>query len=124
MSSSDVSWPAKLANLLFTAELQRRLDAAGSKVRALAAHPGLVRSEIYAQSGPATRLMVRLAGQSPERGAVADLPGDSFTGPSRLAHMRGAPELINRSTAARDEQLAARLWALSERLTGTRFPLA
>jgi NAD(P)-dependent dehydrogenase (short-subunit alcohol dehydrogenase family) len=122
---------SKLANLLFTAELQRRLDAAGSKVRAPAAHPGLVRSEIYAQSGPATRLMVRLAGQSPERGAlpvlyaaVADLPGDSFTGPSRLAHMRGAPELINRSTAARDEQLAARLWALSERLTGTRFPLA
>jgi hypothetical protein len=107
------------------------VDAVGSKVRALAAHPGLVRSEIYAQSGPATRLMVRLAGQSPERGAlpvlyaaVADLPGDSFTGPSRLAHMRGAPELINRSTAARDEQLAARLWALSERLTGTRFPLA
>jgi NAD(P)-dependent dehydrogenase (short-subunit alcohol dehydrogenase family) len=122
---------SKLANLLFTAELQRRLDAAGSKVRALAAHPGLVRSAIYTESGAMIKLMVRLLGQSPEQGAlpvlyaaVADLPGDSFTGPSRFAHMRGAPELINRSAPARDEQLAARLWSLSEELTGTRFPLA
>ncbi|MGK5683692.1 oxidoreductase [Actinoplanes sp. URMC 104] len=121
---------SKLANLLFTAELQRRLNAAGSQVRALAAHPGLVRSDIYAESGAVTRLLVRLLGQSPEEGAlpvlyaaVADLPGDSFTGPSRFAHMRGAPELINRSATARDEQLAARLWTLSEQLTTTRFPL-
>ncbi|MFI5907947.1 oxidoreductase [Dactylosporangium sp. NPDC051541] len=121
---------SKLANLLFTAELQRRLDAAGSKVRALAAHPGLVRSEIYTETGAATRLLVRLLGQSPAAGAlpvlyaaVADLPGDSFTGPSRFAHMRGAPELINRSATARDADLAARLWTLSERLTGTHFPL-
>jgi NAD(P)-dependent dehydrogenase (short-subunit alcohol dehydrogenase family) len=122
---------SKLANLLFTAELQRRLDAAGSKVRAMAAHPGLVRSDIYTESGPVTRLIVRTLGQSPEEGAlpvlyaaVADLPGNSFTGPSRFVHMRGAPELINRSATARDAQLAARLWTLSEQLTGTRFPLA
>ncbi|GAA0266238.1 oxidoreductase [Cryptosporangium japonicum] len=121
---------SKLANLLFTAELQRRLDAVGSSVRALAAHPGLVRSEIYAQSSALTRLIVRAFGQSPEQGAlpvlyaaVADLPGDSFTGPSRLAHMRGAPELINRSAVARDEKLAERLWSTSEQLTGVRFPL-
>jgi NAD(P)-dependent dehydrogenase (short-subunit alcohol dehydrogenase family) len=122
---------SKLANLLFTAELQRRLDAAGSPVRAVAAHPGLVRSGIYAESGAVTRLMVRALGQSPEQGAlpvlyaaVADVPGDSFAGPRRFAHMRGAPELINRSAAARDEGLAARLWTLSEQLTGTRVPLA
>jgi NAD(P)-dependent dehydrogenase (short-subunit alcohol dehydrogenase family) len=121
---------SKLANLLFTAELQRRLDAAGSPVRALAAHPGLVQSEIYTGAGATTRLLVRMLGQSPDQGAlpvlyaaVADLPGNSFTGPSHLAHMRGAPELINRSAAARDEQLAARLWSRSEQLTGTRFPL-
>ncbi|MEV4349498.1 oxidoreductase [Actinoplanes sp. NPDC049596] len=121
---------SKLANMLFTAELQRRLDAAGSKVRALAAHPGLVRSEIYTDAGPMANLMVRTLGQSPEQGALPvlyaateDLPGDSFTGPSRLAHMRGAPELINRSATARDAQLATRLWSLSEELTGTRFPL-
>ncbi|MEU8819339.1 oxidoreductase [Actinoplanes sp. NPDC048796] len=122
---------SKLANLLFTAELQRRLDATGSPVRAMAAHPGLVRTEIYTEAGPISRFIVRTLGQSPEQGALpvlyaatADLPGDSFTGPSRFAHMIGEPELINRSATARDEQLAARLWSVSEKLTGVRFPLA
>jgi NAD(P)-dependent dehydrogenase (short-subunit alcohol dehydrogenase family) len=120
---------SKLANLLFTAELQRRLTDAGSKVLAEAAHPGFVATEIYKGSGAAAKLLVRLLAQSPEQGAlpilyaaVADLPGDSFAGPSRLAHMRGDPELINRSAAARDPELARRLWTLSERLTGVRFP--
>ncbi|AGZ41248.1 oxidoreductase [Actinoplanes friuliensis] len=120
---------SKLANLLFTAELQRRLDAAGSKVLAQAAHPGFVASQMYAESGLAGRLMVRLLAQSPDEGAlpvlyaaVADVPGNSFAGPSHFAHMRGAPELINRSAQARDPELAARLWSLSERLTGVPFP--
>ncbi|MFI1994150.1 oxidoreductase [Actinoplanes sp. NPDC020271] len=122
---------SKLANMLFVAELQRRLDGAGSPVRAMAAHPGLVRTEIYAQAGAVSRFIARSLGQSPEQGALpvlyaaaADLPGDSFTGPSRFAHMIGDPELINRSATARDEQLAARLWSMSEKLTGVRFPLA
>jgi NAD(P)-dependent dehydrogenase (short-subunit alcohol dehydrogenase family) len=122
---------SKLANLLFTAELQRRLDRAGSNVLAQAAHPGFVATDIYAGSGAMAKLFVRLLAQSPEQGAlpvlyaaVANLPGDSFTGPSRLAHMRGAPELIKRSPTAKDPDLAARLWTLSEQLTNTRFPLA
>jgi NAD(P)-dependent dehydrogenase (short-subunit alcohol dehydrogenase family) len=116
---------SKLANLLFTAELQRRLTASGSKVLALAAHPGFVATEIYKTSGPVGKLLVRLLAQSPEQGALpvlyaalADVPGDSFAGPSHLAHMRGDPELINRSAAARDPELARRLWTLSEQLTG------
>ena len=120
---------SKLANLLFTAELQRRLTEAGSKVLAEAAHPGFVATEIYKASGRGAKLLVRLLAQSPAQGAlpvlyaaVADLPGDSFAGPSRLAHMRGDPELINRSAAARDPELARRLWTLSEQLTGVRFP--
>ncbi|MFI5952245.1 oxidoreductase [Cryptosporangium sp. NPDC051539] len=120
---------SKLANLLFTAELQRRLDRAGSPVLAQAAHPGFVATEIYAGTGTATRLLVRLLAQTPDAGAlpvlyaaVADLPGNSFAGPSHLAHMRGAPELIPRSAAARDPELAARLWSRSEELTHVRFP--
>ncbi len=72
----------------------------------------------------------RLAAQSPEQGAlptlyaaVADLPGNSFAGPAHLAHMRGAPQLIARSAAAQDPDLAGRLWTASEHLTGVRFPL-
>lgn len=122
---------SKLANLLFTAELQRRLDHAGSKVLAMAAHPGFVATNIYAGTGHVAGLFVRLLAQSPEDGAlpvlyaaVADLPGDSFAGPRHFAHMRGAPQLINRSAAAKDPELAARLWSLSEQLTDARFPLA
>jgi len=54
--------------------------------------------------------------------AVAEIPGDSFTGPRHLMHMRGAPELIKRSTRASDSEVARRLWSLSEELTGTHFP--
>jgi NAD(P)-dependent dehydrogenase (short-subunit alcohol dehydrogenase family) len=127
---------SKLANLLFTAELQRRLTAAGSGVQANAAHPGLVATAIYQHDGPrrpADRVWAvvnRLLAQDAEHGAlpvlyaaVADIPGDSFAGPSHLAHMRGAPELIGRSPAAQDPDLARRLWDVSEQLTGVRSAL-
>jgi NAD(P)-dependent dehydrogenase (short-subunit alcohol dehydrogenase family) len=127
---------SKLANLLFTAELQRRLTAAGSGVLANAAHPGLVATGIYHHDGPRRpsdllwAVAIRLLAQNADHGAlpvlyaaVADVPGNSFAGPSHLAHMRGAPELIGRSAAARDAELARRLWAVSEELTGVRFSL-
>ncbi|MET8995817.1 oxidoreductase [Amycolatopsis sp. NPDC004169] len=120
----------KLANLLFTAELQRRLSASGSPVLAMAAHPGLVASGMTGELTGAAGLAVRLLAQSPEDGALpvlhaatADLPGNSFTGPRHLWHMRGGAQLIARSKKARDPELAARLWELSERLTGTTFPV-
>jgi NAD(P)-dependent dehydrogenase (short-subunit alcohol dehydrogenase family) len=121
---------SKLANLLFTMELQRRLSAAGSGVIATVAHPGLVSTNIYAQAtGLFTRLMVRLA-QSAEMGAlpvlyaaVADIPGGSFVGPKYFMHMRGAPELIKCSKAAQNKELARRLWMVSEELTGVPFAL-
>ncbi|WP_440555990.1 oxidoreductase [Streptomyces sp. SCPE 10] len=126
---------SKLANLLFTAELQRRLTAAGSPVLAHAAHPGLVATGIYQ---PGIRRLadvpwkaaVALLAQKPDQGAlpvlyaaVEDLPGNSFTGPGRLAHMRGAPRLIPRSATAQDPELAARLWEISERLTRATSPV-
>ena len=128
---------SKLANLLFSAELQRRLTAAGSPVKAMAAHPGLVNTPIYQHDGPrrladaAWALLLRLVAQDANHGAlpvlfaaVADVPGDSFAGPRHLAHMRGAPQLIGRSAAAEDPNLARRLWTVSEQLTGVRSPLA
>ena len=127
---------SKLANLLFTAELQRRLTATGSDVLANAAHPGLVATNIYDHAGPRRpadllwAAAVRLLAQDPEHGAlpvlyaaVAGIPGNSFAGPSHLAHMRGAPELIGRSAAAQDPELARRLWAVSEQLTSVLSPL-
>ena len=128
---------SKLANLLFTAELQRRLTAASSPVKAIAAHPGLVATPIYQHDGPrrladiAWAPALRLLAQDPDHGAlpvlfaaVADIPGDSFAGPRHLAHMRGGAELISRSAAAQDPALARRLWTVSEQLTGVRSALA
>jgi NAD(P)-dependent dehydrogenase (short-subunit alcohol dehydrogenase family) len=127
---------SKLANLLFTAELQRRLNASGSGVLATAAHPGLVATSIYHNDGPRRPadllwgIAIRLLAQDAAHGAlpvlyaaVAGVPGNSFAGPSRLAHMRGAPELIARSAAAQDADLARRLWTVSEQLTGIRSSL-
>lgn len=116
---------SKLANLLFTRALQRRLDAAGSRVRANAAHPGFVATNIYSEHTSAiAKLSVRLLAQDAERGAlpvlyaaVADIPGGSFTGPKHLAHMRGGAELIKCSKQARDPGLADQLWVASAQLT-------
>ncbi|GAA1931229.1 SDR family NAD(P)-dependent oxidoreductase [Nocardioides hwasunensis] len=125
---------SKLANLLFTLELDRRLRAAGSTVRALAAHPGIVVTAIYdRRDGRRAGLWDRLLpiiGQSADAGALpvlmaatADLPGGTFTGPKHLLHMRGGAQVIGRSARARDGALAQALWTASEHLTGVRAPL-
>ncbi|WP_128382518.1 oxidoreductase [Streptomyces cavernae] len=127
---------SKLANLLFAAELQRRLTRAGSPVISTAAHPGisstnLMRTERKPSLGlRVEKFLVGLVAQSAEEGALptlyaatADLPGDSYVGPDRLWGMRGAPTPVGRSARARDGSAARRLWEVSEELTGTRFPL-
>jgi NAD(P)-dependent dehydrogenase (short-subunit alcohol dehydrogenase family) len=120
---------SKLANLLFTAELDRRLRAEGSAVRALAAHPGLVTTAIYddphrTRRGVWDRLLPVL-GQDAEHGALpvllattGDLPGGTFTGPRHLAHMRGGAQVIGRSARAKNPELARGLWQASEQLIG------
>ena len=127
---------SKLANLLFTAELQRRLTAAGSAVVATAAHPGYAATNLQFHSG--NRLMDvlstignRLLAQDAASGAlptlfaaVGDIPGNSFAGPGGFMEQRGAPKLVGRSPAAQDKDVAQRLWTVSEQLTGVRFPLA
>ena len=126
---------SKLANLLFTAELQRRLSAAGSDVLATAAHPGYAATNLqsHSQRRSLDLLMAisnRLFAQDENGGAlptlyaaVADIPGNSFAGPGGFMERRGAPKLVDRSGAARDMDVARRLWEVSEELTGVRFPL-
>ena len=126
---------SKLAGLLFLGELQRRLTAAGSTVRATGAHPGSTATAITSATGSRWKTWVgswghRLAGMSVERGALTtlyaatmDIPGNSFIGPDGLAEMRGWPTAVGRSRAALDPALARGLWERSEELTGVRFPL-
>jgi NAD(P)-dependent dehydrogenase (short-subunit alcohol dehydrogenase family) len=127
---------SKLANLLFTAELQRRLTAAGSPVLATAAHPGYAATNLQFHSGHRSLDLLgtvgnRLIAQDEDGGAlptlyaaVADVPGNSFAGPGGVFEQRGAPKLVGRSAAARDAEMARRLWEVSEELTGVSFPLA
>jgi NAD(P)-dependent dehydrogenase (short-subunit alcohol dehydrogenase family) len=124
---------SKLANLLFMLELQRRLAAAGSDVRAIAAHPGWAATKLqqHTESRLQDGLMAignRLWAQSDEMGALPtlyaatqDIPGGSYVGPDGFAEQRGHPCLVGRSKAASDEETARRLWTLSEELTGTSF---
>ncbi|WP_432102663.1 oxidoreductase [Streptomyces sp. bgisy091] len=125
---------SKLANLLFTAELQRRADAAGRPILSLAAHPGLSATEL-GQAGPrlagrtwAAKLerLTRVYTQRPSAGALpvlyaATLPdalGGSYYGPRLLGETRGGPAPARTSTRAQDMDTARALWEESARLTG------
>jgi NAD(P)-dependent dehydrogenase (short-subunit alcohol dehydrogenase family) len=126
---------SKLANLLFTAELQRRLTAAGSAVLATAAHPGYASTNLQFHSQRRSFDLLsaignRLLAQDENGGAlptlyaaVADIPGNSFAGPGGFMEQRGAPKLVGRSSAAGNPEVAHRLWEVSEELTAASFPL-
>jgi NAD(P)-dependent dehydrogenase (short-subunit alcohol dehydrogenase family) len=128
----------KLANLLFVAELSRRLEAAGFRTMALAAHPGWTRSNL-AGSGAAlstSRVRRRLSrvaganlGQSAGGGALpvlcaatsSHVHNGQYVGPGGAFQMFGPPRLVRPSRRARDPEMAARLWGTSEALTGVHY---
>ena len=128
---------AKLANLLFALELQRRLDRAGRDQRSLAAHPGYAATNLQYQSSdmtgnPLDRLVNKVlnatVAQSDAMGALptlyaatADLPGGAYVGPDGIGEFRGQPQITVPTSRARDPEAAARLWEISEELTGVRY---
>jgi len=119
---------SKLANLLFTVELQRRLDKAGVGVTATAAHPGWTATNLQTHSGVAGFLNP-LLGQKPPMGALPtlyaaaapDITPAGYYGPDGLLEMRGYPKQVGSSGAAQDTIASARLWAESEKLIGVAF---
>jgi NAD(P)-dependent dehydrogenase (short-subunit alcohol dehydrogenase family) len=123
---------SKLANLMFTYELNRRLAAAGAGTVALAAHPGGSNTEL-ARHSPLRLLMpvAKFFVQSAARGALPSLRaatdpaavGGQYYGPDGLGETRGAPKVVSSSAQSKDEDLQRHLWALSEELTGVPFPL-
>ncbi|GLE54462.1 oxidoreductase [Mycobacterium montefiorense] len=124
---------SKLANLLFTSELQRRLKLAGSPLRSVAAHPGYSHTNLQGASGrklgdavisAATRVVATSAdfgAQQTLYAASQDLPGDTFIGPK--FGWIGRTQPVSRSRRAQDPTTATALWDLSEQLTGVKFPL-
>jgi NAD(P)-dependent dehydrogenase (short-subunit alcohol dehydrogenase family) len=126
---------SKLANLLFMAELQRRLTAAGSTLRVTGAHPGSTATGITGSTGSRVKTVVgdfghRLVGMKAWQGALPtlyaatmDVPGNTYVGPHSFREMRGWVTGVGRSQKALDPELARALWAESERLSGVAFPL-
>ena len=132
-SQSAAYGRSKLANLLFTHELQRRLAAAEAETAALASHPGWSETEIL-RDFPAIRIIHPLIGplrHSAAKGALATLraatdpvaAGGEFYGPGGFMEMRGHPELVPSSARSRDADLQRRLWAATEQVTRVSFPV-
>jgi NAD(P)-dependent dehydrogenase (short-subunit alcohol dehydrogenase family) len=127
---------SKLANLMFALELDRRLRAAGSTVKSLAAHPGYAATNLQFAGPPGLDAAVmkvgnRLFAQSDEMGALPTLfaatepglEGGTFCGPDGFLEGHGHPKRVSPNGAARDEAVARRLWEVSEEMTGVRFEL-
>lgn len=134
---------AKLANLLFARELQRRADAAGLPLRSLAAHPGYssthlqttgpglgggVSGKLNALGGKLGNLLIATKdsfGALPSLYAATapEVPGGSFVGPTRLQQTRGPVGVVPSSRAGQDADVARRLWDVSEELTGVSYGL-
>lgn len=125
---------SKLANLMFTYELQRRLASHATTI-AVAAHPGVSNTELTRNAPAAFRLpatwVAPLLTQNPDMGALPTLRaatdpavvGGQYYGPGGLGEVRGYPKLVDSSRDSHDEAVQRRLWAVSERLTGVTFTL-
>ncbi len=126
---------SKLANLMFTYELQRRLASLGNTI-AVAAHPGISNTELVRNIPAVFRLpltwLALLIGQKAEMGALPTLRaatdpavvGGQYYGPGNRGESRGYPKLVASSPASHDQAVQQRLWSISEKLTGVTFPAA
>lgn len=128
---------SKLANLLFTAELQRQAGEHGTGLRALAAHPGFAATNLSAvgaqmrgqgRRARLTAAMTTWFAQSADMGAlptlyaaVMDLPGNTYVGPNGFGEQRGHPTVVGRSASAEDDAAALALWDRSQELTGVEY---
>ena len=123
---------SKLACLMFAYELQRRLTKAGCATLSVAAHPGVSATNLFQHLPKAVQLFAPLTEvifQSAQGGAQPtlyaalgdDIRGGDYCGPQSLGEMRGAPGKVGSSRRSRDEAVAARLWAVSQELTGVRY---
>lgn len=127
---------SKLANILYTAELARRAERAGSPLVSVAAHPGVAGTDLFDPIVPtifnartAVRQMAAMMANSAEQGAYSqlyaatmpDVRNNDYLGPTGFGGVRGAVARGQRSKAAWDQELARTLWEASVELTGVDY---
>ncbi|MCP4421864.1 MAG: SDR family NAD(P)-dependent oxidoreductase [Chloroflexi bacterium] len=129
---------SKLANLLFAYELSRKLTQAGVGVESIAAHPGFVKSNIMKSNEYTTRsfgfnmmfnVFNLLLAMTPEKGSLGimraatdrTLENGDYVGPTKMNGFRGFPKLLTSSENSYNENDAAKLWEMSEELTGVKY---
>ena len=121
---------SKLANLLFTYELNRKLEKTGKKTISVAAHPGWTKTNLQRHTG-ALRLMNPLFGMEPPKGALSllyaasadDVEGGDYYGPGGVTGMTGYPKKIRSNKKSYNLEDAKRLWDISEKLTKVKFEI-
>ncbi|VEG45953.1 dehydrogenase of uncharacterised specificity, short-chain alcohol dehydrogenase like protein [Mycolicibacterium flavescens] len=123
---------SKLANLLFTYELQRRLAADGAPTIAAAAHPGFSDTELMRYLPVFVPDIVwKIFTQPADKGALPTLraatdpgvQGGQYYGPDGIGEVKGHPKLVASSAQSHDEDIQRRLWTMSEELTGVTYPV-
>ena len=119
---------SKLANLLFTYELDRQFKAHNIDAIATASHPGISNTNLFRTAGFA-RLLVQLIAQKAEMGVLPilraavdeSLRGGEYIGPGQMMGVHGYPEIVRSNKISYDTQLAKDLWAISEQMTKVHF---
>jgi NAD(P)-dependent dehydrogenase (short-subunit alcohol dehydrogenase family) len=122
---------SKLSNLMFTYELQRRLQAKGVPTIALAAHPGFSDTELMRYLPNLPDFVWKMTTQPADMGALPTLRaatdpsarGGQYYGPDGLGGWKGHPKIVQSSAQSRNQDIQRRLWAVSEELTGVKYPV-
>lgn len=141
MDFDDINWEksyskvraygrSKLANLLFTYELNRRLKTSGSTTISTAAHPGWTATNLQRHTG-GLRFMNTFIAMNPPKGSLSilraatdpEVEGGDFYGPTKLVGLRGFPEKVRSSKRSYNLEDAKKFWEISEELTGIKFSL-
>lgn len=124
---------AKLSNLMFARELQRRLAASGSAKRSYGVHPGVSATELFTRTETpldwVSKPVIRLVGHAPAKAAhstlfaatTPDADPDTYWGPTRFFQSQGPVEASPSTRLSKNTDLWQRLWAESERLTGVVY---
>jgi len=126
---------SKLACLLFAYELRRRLEKAGSNVIAVSSHPGVSKTNLFSNIPKLAQILMApllpLITHSPKNAALpmlnaalgTDVNNGDYFGPTGFSEMKGKPGKVKSKPHSYDEEVAAKLWDVSEKLTGEKFTL-